>query len=60
MADKTSEAQKKASRNWEKKNPEQAKVGSYRRSARLFIRSYAQEEDLQELERLIAERREQL
>ncbi len=34
---KTSNAQIKASRNWEKKNPEKAKAGWYRRTARAFL-----------------------
>lgn len=34
---KTSNAQIKASRNWEKKNPEKAKAGWYRRMARAFL-----------------------
>ncbi|MDO4721457.1 MAG: hypothetical protein Q4A78_12395 [Peptostreptococcaceae bacterium] len=55
---KVSDAQKKASRAWEKRNPERTKMLRYRRSARYFIHEYAQEEDLQELERLIEERRE--
>lgn len=54
---KVSEAQKKASRSWEKRNPERTKMLRYRRGAWYFIREYAREEDLQELERLIEEKR---
>lgn len=57
---KTSEAQIKASRNWEKNNPEKARYGSYKRTARLFIRKYAEKEDLQELEELIKIRRDNI
>lgn len=57
---KTSDAQRKASRAWEEKNRAKARKDGYRRTARLFIRSHAQEEDLQELEVLIAERRKVL
>lgn len=53
----TSEAQKKASRKWEEKNKEKARVDSYRRTARLFIKNHATEEDLKELENLIEEKR---
>lgn len=57
---KTSEAQRRASRNWEKRNREKTRIGGYRRTARLFIRSHASEEDLQELEGLMEERRKLL
>lgn len=60
MADKTSEAQKRASRAWEERNKEKVRQDSARRSARSFIRNRATEEDLQELEQLIAERRKLL
>lgn len=58
--EKTSEAQKRASRAWEARNPERAKAQRYKRVARLFIRTHATEENLQELEKLIAERRQEL
>lgn len=57
---KTSEAQKRASRAWEARNPERAKAQRYKRVARLFIRTHSTEDDLQELEVLIAERRKTL
>lgn len=60
MADKTSDAQKRASRGWEERNRKKATVRGYLRTARTFIRNHAQEEDLQELEGLIAERRKKL
>lgn len=53
---KTSEAQLKASRNWEKKNRKKATIASYKRSARTFIRNHAEFEDLEELKQLIEER----
>ena len=46
---KVSEAQKKASRKYEKLNREQTRINNYRRTARLFVKSYATEEDMQEL-----------
>ena len=46
---KVSEAQKKASRSYEERNREQTRINSYRRTARLFVKSYATEEDMREL-----------
>lgn len=46
---KVSDAQKKASRKYEELNREQTRVNNYRRTARLFVKSYANEEDMQEL-----------
>ena len=56
MTNKTSEAQLKATRNWKKRNKEKTKIGSYRRTARLFIKTYATLEDIEELKTLIEER----
>lgn len=58
--EKVSQAQKKANRKWRKGNPEQARKISYRSTARTFIRNWADEEDLIELETLINERRKQI
>ena len=44
-----SEAQKKASRKYEELNREKTRINNYRRTARLFVKSYATEEDMQEL-----------
>lgn len=57
---KTSEAQLKATRKWEDKNREHTRKKSYQRTTRLFIRNHANEDDLSELEQLIAERRDHL
>jgi putative phage-associated protein len=46
---RVSEAQKKASRKYEERNREQTRINNYRRTARLFVKSYANEEDMQEL-----------
>ena len=46
---KVSEAQKKASRKYEELNRENTRINNYRRTARLFVKSYATEEDMQEL-----------
>lgn len=55
---KTSEAQLKANRKWESKNKEKTKVDSYRRTAKMFIRTHASEEDLIELKNMIEEKLE--
>ena len=57
MEKKTSEAQRRATRKWQEKNPERRRYNSYKSSARSFIRHHATEEDLQELEVLIREKR---
>lgn len=49
MEKKTSDAQKRATNNWRKRNPEDAKYGSYRSSARTFARHWATKEDMKEL-----------
>ena len=46
---KVSDAQKRASRKYEELNREQTRINNYRRTARLFVKSYANEEDMQEL-----------
>lgn len=46
---KTSAAQIRASRNWEKRNPERALYIRYRNNARTFARHHATEEDTDEL-----------
>ena len=46
---KTSDAQIRANRRWEEKNKKKSKVDTYRRMARLFIRNYAEDEDVEEL-----------
>ncbi|MDK8278022.1 hypothetical protein [Peptostreptococcus anaerobius] len=60
MDTKTSDAQIKASRNWEQKNKEKAKIGSYKRTARLFINKHSSLDDLEELKILIKKREEEL
>lgn len=51
-----SKAQTKASRAWEKRNPERTRYMRYKSTARTFIRKYVTREDLVELKNLIAER----
>ncbi len=52
---KVSEAQKKAKRNYEKKNREQTRINTYKRSARLFVKTYATDEDMEELIKIYKE-----
>ncbi|WP_117168889.1 hypothetical protein [Paraliobacillus sediminis] len=56
----TSTSQLKASRNWEQKNRKKTTIDNYKRSARSFIRNHAEQEDLEELKRLIIEREKSL
>lgn len=55
---KVSEAQKKASRKYEELNREQTRINNYRRTARLFVKSYANEEDMQELIKIYSENKD--
>nr|DAY38284.1 MAG TPA: hypothetical protein [Caudoviricetes sp.] len=57
---KVSEAQIRATRNYEKRNREQTRINSYKRTARLFVKTYATEDDMEELNRLYNERKEKL
>ncbi|WP_258088057.1 hypothetical protein [Weissella fangxianensis] len=52
-------AQTEANKRWAAKNKEHKKYLSYRTYARSFIKKLATNDDLDELEQLIAERREQ-
>ncbi|WP_304263735.1 hypothetical protein [Kallipyga massiliensis] len=60
MEKKTSEAQIRASKKWNAQNPERRRYNSAKSAARSFIRNRATFEDLEELESLIAEKREKL
>lgn len=57
---KTSEAQIKAVKKWREKNRKKDKIDTYRRMARLYIRNHAEEENLQEVEEWVDERRKNL
>ena len=46
---KVSEAQRRATKKWEEKNPERKRYLSYRTTARTFVRHWANDEDLKEL-----------
>lgn len=54
------ESQKRASTNYNKRNPNKHKIYTYRSNARTFIRVYATSDDLKELQKLIDERRTQI
>ena len=57
---KLTEAKKRANKKWNEKNKERVHYLSYRSQAKSFIRRFATEEDLDELEKLIAEKRKKL
>lgn len=46
---KTTEAQRRASKVYKERNPEQTKINRYRSNARTFVRHHAKEEDMKEL-----------
>lgn len=52
--------QTEANKRWQEKNRERNRYLTRRSTARNFIKKDATEEDLQELEQLIADRREEL
>lgn len=55
---KVSEAQKKASRKYEERNREKTRINNYKRTARLFVKSYATDEDMEELNKIYSENKE--
>lgn len=57
---KTSEAQLRASKKYNKKNRKELNIKDKKRRGLNFIENHAQEEDLQEYEQAIAERRKAL
>lgn len=56
---KTSKAQLKASAKWDSENKEKKKIIWYRSKSKKFIREMATNEQLDELDRLINQRRKQ-
>lgn len=59
---KTTEAQKRASRKWEKKNPEKTKLDSYKRSSFNFVKQAGIDriDQLKELKKLLDDKIEEL
>lgn len=57
---KTSDAQKKATERYRKKNRKKTTVDNYKRSAKLFIRNHAGQEDLNELKELIKQKENEI
>lgn len=55
---KTTEAHRKASQKYRKKNKEKERIRSYHRTARLFIKEHANVEEVMELQYLLKERLE--
>jgi len=60
MATKLTDAQVRAKKNWDDKNREHSSYLKSRSSAKSFIRNKATSEDLEEIEKLITERKEHL
>ncbi len=54
---KTSEAQRRASQKWDKKNKEYKRIKDYRSKGLKFIRDYAEMTDLKEFEEAIEKRK---
>lgn len=46
---KTTEAQRRASKVYKQKNPEQTKINRYRSNAKTFVRHHATKEDIDDL-----------
>nr|DAS10887.1 MAG TPA: hypothetical protein [Caudoviricetes sp.] len=55
---KVSDAQKKASRKYEERNREKTRINNYRRTARLFVKLYATEEDMKDLIKIYSENKD--
>lgn len=55
---KTSDAQLKASKKWNAKNPEVVRKSRYKSSTKIYIRDWANDLDLLEIEEWIKARRE--
>lgn len=55
---KTSNAQIRASRNYEDRNRERTRINSYKRTTRLFVKNYATNEDMQELNKIYKENKD--
>lgn len=55
-----SEARRKANKKWDDKNKDKKKLYQYRSTAKSFIKKMASNDDLDELEKLIIERRKEL
>ncbi len=51
-----SNAQRKANKKWNDKNKDKQRVYRYRSYARKYVRDIANKEDLEELQKMIAER----
>ena len=47
MANKTPQSQIRATRNYEARNREKTRINGYKRAARLFVKTYASEDDMQ-------------
>lgn len=55
---KVSDSQKRASRKYEERNREKTRINNYRRTARLFVKLYATEEDMKDLIKIYSENKD--
>lgn len=55
-----SEAQKRSNKKWNDKHKDKSKIYVARSTTKRFIKDFANEKDLKDLEKLIAEKRKQL
>lgn len=60
MNEKTTDAQRRASRKWEEKNRSKATINNYRRTAKMFIKKHATIDDIKEIEEAIKSRKIEL
>lgn len=54
------EAQRRARNKWNKKNKAKQKIYNYRSNAKSFIKDFATNKDIEELEKLLQERKQTL
>ena len=57
---KVSDAQNRAVQKWREGNKEKNRIDGYKRTARLFIKKYANADDIKELEELIEIRKKEI
>ena len=58
MTNKTSRSQLRATWNYEARNREKTRINSYKRTARLFVKTYASEDDMEELIKIYEENKD--
>ena len=58
MTNKTPRSQLRATRNYEARNREKTRINGYKRTARLFVKTYASVDDMQELIKIYEENKD--